>query len=52
MWLNLAYSAELSNANNEAVAAYQRYLLLTNGRSGADSQRAYVSERLRNLGKR
>jgi hypothetical protein len=51
VWLNLGYSAELSNANDEAVAAYQRYLLLTNGRSGADSQRAYVSERLRNLGK-
>jgi predicted Zn-dependent protease len=51
VWLNLGYSAELSNANDEAVAAYQRYLQLTNGRSGADSQRAYVGERLRNLGK-
>ncbi len=51
VWLNLGYSAELSNANDEAVAAYQRYLQISTISSGADSQRAYVSERLRILGK-
>ena len=49
--LNLGYSAELSGASADAVAAYQRYLQLTNGHNGVQTQRAYVTERLRILGK-
>jgi Flp pilus assembly protein TadD len=51
VWLNLGYSAELSGATEEAASAYQRYLQITAGRSGAETQRAYVTERLRVLGK-
>jgi Flp pilus assembly protein TadD len=52
VWLNLGYSADLAGVRDEAEAAYQRYLQLTNGHSGAESQRVYVSERLQFLGKR
>lgn len=45
--LNLGYSSELSGATGEAVSAYQRYLQVTSDRSGAETQRAYVTERLR-----
>jgi Flp pilus assembly protein TadD len=51
VWLNLGYSADLAGVREEAQAAYQRYLKLTNARTGTDSQRAYVSERLQFLGK-
>lgn len=49
--LNLGYSSELSGGTNEAIAAYKRYLQLSSGRNGEDTQRAYVSERLRVLAK-
>jgi len=47
--LNLGYSSELSGGTNDAIAAYKRYLQLSSGRNGEDTQRAYVSERLRVL---
>ena len=51
VWLNLGYSADLAGTRDEAEAAYQRYMQLTSARSGTESQRAYVSERLQFLGK-
>ncbi|NMM26789.1 MAG: tetratricopeptide repeat protein [Glaciimonas sp.] len=51
VWLNLGYSSELSGGTDEAVSAYQRYLQISSGSSGAETQRAYVSERLRVLRK-
>jgi tetratricopeptide (TPR) repeat protein len=50
VWLNLGYSADLAGVREEAAAAYHRYLQIISMRNGLESQRAYVTERLRLLG--